>query len=661
MQFFWPIEDLTNAKMMMVISTMQRFQNTNNGGSGKKKKTTAATNSHENTSSSPPSTVAPTTHHSSSYLLRYASGIFVLITLSCWFLLETSKWFSSSTSSGTGTTSTAFSSSSSSSSSYFTFSLKQQQHVRTKSSAFGEIVHQNHDDDYTDDDAITPISITLPTMDKEKEEEENTRNNISNAAAAAAASTNSNSIASVPEEQDRYRSLNLAPLSILRQYQKWHSVQALQNEWPDNDGTAVEYNSSSNGRKFAVALYWCPDRAGNVLMSLFNTITWAMITNRTLLFAWDESNPPQNNETFCNTEIWQRQAWLPLYRDWKHILPRDNEGTGRTLPPVSLSLDTTRRAYDELLPLVYFPMIPDVLFLDNDNNDGNNNNHDHNSNDTRSDSSSSAATYSTRKNPSRRDKYKGMDSYPTSGVVYRNQWNDHPLQLFRYKQYLSDLPRPYQLIMARLFAEGVEFWYGLLMEEFFTLFPLEQQQQQPTQTQHSAAVVTNAADAYAHKIDDGDNDVMLSDDTTTTTTTTTTSTFLVVLHSRHIAPADDGRFVHYEMDCLEQVLDQHYSLATTQNTTTTSSSSSSSNLVECRIVVMSDRPQTVLLIRQRLQEHAIYRHACTVLTTLDDYDGNGNNNNNNQNETPGPVAEVRVHVHRSQLLSGRGNGQMRAE
>ena len=74
----------------------------------------------------------------------------------------------------------------------------------------------------------------------------------------------------------------LKPVQVMEQYKKWHGVDAL--AW---DGHNPE-------RKYALGVYWCPDRVGNVIHSLYNSMAWAMITNRTLLLHWDDTNPTQN-------------------------------------------------------------------------------------------------------------------------------------------------------------------------------------------------------------------------------------------------------------------------------------------------------------------------------------------------------------------------------
>jgi hypothetical protein len=374
------------------------------------------------------------------------------------------------------------------------------------------------------------------------------------------------------------------------------------------------------------------------------------------LFAWDNGNPPRNNETVCDSTILQRQAWLPLYMDWKdklssssaasssYLLPRDEQRPGRLLPPVSLSMDVTRRTYDEMLPLVYFPMIPDVLYdksksrtkikrpsaLQRRQQDDEDDNHDDDEDEDSIDD----------------------DLRPRLGsIIYRNEWIDHPMHLDQYQEYIFDLPKQQQHIMARLYSEGVEFLYGMLFERFFTLFPLEQQQQQQ---QSESQQSESQQQQQPQDVGVVNNDTDQASKPTATTTrenntapssssSSSSTSFHVVVHSRHIAPADDGSFINYEMDCLEQMLN-HYFLAAINNNHTSTETTSVKNSHrqqqqqqdECRIVVMSDRPKTVHLIQTWLQEHPVYRNACTVLTTLD------NNNENDMMTSPGPVAEVRT-------------------
>jgi hypothetical protein len=90
------------------------------------------------------------------------------------------------------------------------------------------------------------------------------------------------------------------PNRMMEQYIRWHSVTTLQ----DQDQT---------DRKYAIVYYYCPERAGNILHNMFNTVTWAMITNRTILVKkYDTDSPFLNTEQECNAVL-ERAAWIPRW------------------------------------------------------------------------------------------------------------------------------------------------------------------------------------------------------------------------------------------------------------------------------------------------------------------------------------------------------------
>ena len=64
------------------------------------------------------------------------------------------------------------------------------------------------------------------------------------------------------------------PLQVLDQYIQQHSVDSLRSQ-PHN-------------RSFATAFYSCPLQAGNRLHHYLNSVLWAILTNRTVL--WDYWN-----------------------------------------------------------------------------------------------------------------------------------------------------------------------------------------------------------------------------------------------------------------------------------------------------------------------------------------------------------------------------------
>lgn len=90
------------------------------------------------------------------------------------------------------------------------------------------------------------------------------------------------------------------PEQLLEQYIAWHGEESLCRQ-PEN-------------RQFAVVYYNCPHRAGNALNAFFNSVIWAIVTNRTLLWRYDEKSA-RNTVADCD-QVLERAAWIPSYEKW---------------------------------------------------------------------------------------------------------------------------------------------------------------------------------------------------------------------------------------------------------------------------------------------------------------------------------------------------------
>jgi hypothetical protein len=111
------------------------------------------------------------------------------------------------------------------------------------------------------------------------------------------------------------------PLQVLEQYKQWHSVEALRRD-PHN-------------RTFALGYYSCPLQAGNRLHHFFNSLLWAVVSNRTLLWKYYDketcravqSDERLDNEVcgVANTlhdcdPVLKRASWLPSYDEFAQEL-----------------------------------------------------------------------------------------------------------------------------------------------------------------------------------------------------------------------------------------------------------------------------------------------------------------------------------------------------
>jgi hypothetical protein len=240
-----------------------------------------------------------------------------------------------------------------------------------------------------------------------------------------------------------------------------------------------------------------------------------MIHNRTILWAYQTTIPSQNQEKDCQ-EILKRAEWLPSYQEWKQRL---------NLPdPVPVSNSVSSMEQNQIHQVVLYPQIPDVLF--------------------------------------------GQDD---SMPITRNKWSDHPLRTKASREYLQALPETFQNITHDLFAERVEFLYGML---FLNLFQLQQQtglnvSAPPSSYPHSKASVSKQ------------------------------NTYSIGLHSRHIVEEDDGSFINQEQDCLVKLLKTN-----SQNNTER----------PCHVYLMSDRPKTIELLTNWLT----HQQNCSVVTATHD-------------------------------------------
>jgi hypothetical protein len=215
------------------------------------------------------------------------------------------------------------------------------------------------------------------------------------------------------------------PNQAWAQYKAWHSIDAMHA-----DGS---WNATST-RQYAVVPYWCPERAGNILHNALNSVLWAVLHNRTILWRYVTNNAQQvrNAEDLCQS-ILPRAEWMPT---WDVTQPR----LGLPEPvPVPNMVDTY--AHDRAHPVVLFPQLPDI----------------------------------EKERPD----------------IRRVDWADHPWRRETYNDpaYIEQtLPPPQRAIASDLVAEGVPFLMGMLLREIFR-FPLdvtefrpnvddEQQQQQ---------------------------------------------------------------------------------------------------------------------------------------------------------------------------------------
>ena len=100
------------------------------------------------------------------------------------------------------------------------------------------------------------------------------------------------------------------PKSAFEEWKRYHSVEALWEEM--DDPTKME------NRKFVLGLYSCPDQAGNYVHEFTVSLLIAVVTNRTLLWGWDENTLNKNVQSECD-QVMRPKSWVPAHDEWKHV------------------------------------------------------------------------------------------------------------------------------------------------------------------------------------------------------------------------------------------------------------------------------------------------------------------------------------------------------
>lgn len=131
------------------------------------------------------------------------------------------------------------------------------------------------------------------------------------------------------------------PNQVIEQYIQWHSESALSSN-----------NDPHDNRQYALIYYYCPNRAGNILHSMFNSAIWAILHNRTILWKYDTDFSDPNTVDECQ-QILKRADWLPSWDEWA---PKLN-----LTEPIPIELDPLRINEYQTYQTVVFPMIPDQM------------------------------------------------------------------------------------------------------------------------------------------------------------------------------------------------------------------------------------------------------------------------------------------------------------
>lgn len=155
-------------------------------------------------------------------------------------------------------------------------------------------------------------------------------------------------------------------MDLWDEYVSQHSDQALRDEFEQN-------GLKDSQRKFAIGFYSCPLQTGNRMHDFTNSLIWAILTNRTLLWKYYDKEtcdlafrgadedicPAANKESDC-AKVLERAKFLPSYDYWssKLELPTPTCASCHKEPMYwfgDVKVDITKDVVDSIdAPLVIF-------------------------------------------------------------------------------------------------------------------------------------------------------------------------------------------------------------------------------------------------------------------------------------------------------------------
>ena len=148
-----------------------------------------------------------------------------------------------------------------------------------------------------------------------------------------------------------HRPLLPVPMQVMEQYIREHSVHALRND------------PHPERRHYAMAFYQCPLQAGNRMHHFWNNLLWAMLTNRTVLYRyWDTeaclaySNYHKGLCKAANTaddcaKVLDRAPWMASYEEWNSRISASNNDNNTTDHEPFVVPDHVTMAGDGSVPL----------------------------------------------------------------------------------------------------------------------------------------------------------------------------------------------------------------------------------------------------------------------------------------------------------------------
>ena len=176
------------------------------------------------------------------------------------------------------------------------------------------------------------------------------------------------------DKEDLRQQRHLPPMEVMTRYISEHSHQRLQLEWNEacrslsSSKTPCFLDSSKSQRRYLVATYSCPLESGNRLHRYMNGLLWAILTNRTFLWRYQDYGVCEEyGEDNCAEEYQNmtrspsdcnglliRSPWIPSYEEWKDKLGMSSDHSDlikaevldRARKDTNNSYDNTTLPYD---------------------------------------------------------------------------------------------------------------------------------------------------------------------------------------------------------------------------------------------------------------------------------------------------------------------------
>jgi hypothetical protein len=342
------------------------------------------------------------------------------------------------------------------------------------------------------------------------------------------------------------------PIQVMEQYMKWHSVDALRRD--------------PRGRKFSVVFYSCPLQAGNRIHHFTTSVYWSIVTNRTLLFKyWDTDTCYKYGSMYslaicreARTEhdcsaILARAPWIPSLDEFRPLL-------GLPHDPFALPFYAThpRDIYDFRFPW------------------GRGNDERVRGVDLKYDNVSLVMFAQTR------FKITYMDPYQATG----SKFADTPNELL-----WSDWSRNAN---ARLHVQGVDFMFGMILRYSFDLTGAMKSAIPPEASM--ALLHGGVADGRNRPAADtrSDGRVRGDDGNVDSDVGPDEGYYTIALHSRHVDESLDGCDISRETSCVNELL--------LRSKVAVRAGSEPKQRLRCAVAVMSDRSCTLSRLVAWLEE-----------------------------------------------------------